>query len=160
VAQPAAPEVERAGAAQHQGQQAGLQCLRHLVDGKHPAQPGKRVDLVEPGLHRLPGEVPASRQQAAGQRHTQHDGEQRPQHGQQAQVQVAEALEHLRRVAHHRGVEAQAFGQHAGEPVVEQRCRGGQYRHHAAQGTEVPEVTRTRDLAVLARLLDLARCGG
>jgi len=95
---------------------------------------------------------------ARGHGHQQHHAKQRQQHEQHLSAQRRQALQHQHGLRQQLGVKAQAGGQQ-----LTGRC-GGQRRHHrhqgprrCANGTKVTQVARrTRRLAILTRLLDLA----
>jgi len=153
-------QVPGAGRAEEQREQAGLQRVAQLLRRQQSLQPGDRVELLRPWVERLPGEVPAASQHAGaeGHRHAQRADRQ---HRQQEPARCGhQPVDHRRRVTQRRGVEAQPVCHRARERAGDLRSEGADQGDGAAQRGQVRQVPRTRDLALLARFLDLARGGG
>jgi hypothetical protein len=154
------PQVAAADGQQHGGQQAGLERLHQLHLGEDAADAGDRIELAELGLQRLERPVPAAAQLAGRQRRQDHGRAQRQHQRRRLPGQRQQVTQHRITLAQHAGVEDQPAGHQRAQPGHDLRRQAHQQRRADGHGRGMPEVARARDLAVLARLEDLARCRG
>ncbi len=152
-------EVHRTDGSQHQRQRTCLERVDELLLGDESGQAGDRVELVELRHQGLERPVPAADEYARGNGDQGHHHAQGNHHPHELRGHGRQVLRHEFGVGAGGAIEAQGVGKHLLQPGRELRRRGHHERAAGGDGREVPQVARTRNLALFTRFLKFALRG-